>query len=72
MEGATNYRTQFAEYIEQAHKFAREVLKTSSMQMKWQYDTDAKRFEVGESVWLHSAMCRKGLSPKLGRPWAKP
>ena len=33
-EGVTNYGTKLAENIEQAHEFAREVLKTSSMRMK--------------------------------------
>ena len=49
-EGITEYGTQLAENIEQAHEFAKEVLKTSSMRMKRQYDIDAKakRFEVGE------------------------
>ena len=73
-EGVTEYATQLAENIEQVHEFAREVLKTSSMRMKRQYDIDAKakRFEVGESVWLHSAVRRKGMSPKLTRPWTGP
>ena len=73
-EGVTNYGTKLAENLEQAHEFAREVLKTSSMRMKRQYDVDAKakRFEVGESVWLYSAVCKKGLSPKLTRPWTGP
>jgi hypothetical protein len=73
-EGITKYGTKLAENIEQAHEFGREVLKTSSMRMKRQYDVDAKirRFKVGESVWLYSVVCKKGLSPKLTRPWTGP
>ena len=71
-EGVTNYGTKLAENIEQAHEFAREVLKTSSMKRQYDVDAKAKRFEVGESVWLYSAVCKKGLSPKLTRPWTGP
>ena len=44
------------------------------MRMKRQYGivAKAKRFEVDESVCLHSAVQRKGLSPKLMRRWAGP
>ena len=39
--------------------------------MKCHYDVnaEAKKFEVGELVWLFSLVRKKVLSPKLTRPW---
>ena len=73
-EGVTEYGEKLAKNIEEAHKFAREALKMSSMRMKRHYDIDAKttRFEVRDSVWLFSSYKKKGLAKKLMRPWTGP
>ncbi len=73
-EGVMEYGEKLAKNIEEAHKFAREALKMSSMRMKRHYDIHAKttRFEVGNSVWLFSSYKKKGLAKKLMRPWTGP
>ena len=50
-------------------------LKMSSDRMKQRYDLLAQEeqpLEAGDAVWLHNPQKKKGLSPKLQRPWQGP
>ena len=42
--------------------------------MKQRYDLPLKcqQLEVGDAAWLHNPQRKKGLSPKLQRPWQGP
>ena len=42
--------------------------------MKDRYDTllEGQLLDVGDAVWLHNPQRKKGLSPKLQRPWEGP
>ena len=42
--------------------------------MKHYYDTgsNAQTLEPGQHVWLHNPKRKKGVSPKLSRPWEGP
>ena len=31
-----------------------------------------KKYEKGDAVWLHNLSRKKGISPKLQRPWHGP
>ncbi len=45
-----------------------------SDRMKEYYDccSEGKRLEVGEPVWLYNPQRKKGVTPKLARPWHGP
>ena len=59
---------------ERIHCFTHEHLKLSSDRMKQRYDLlqEGQPLGVGDAVWLHDPQRRKGLSPKLQRPWKCP
>ena len=71
-------RTSFAEdlqqRLEQVHEFARSQLKITSDRMKRYYDAhlEGQRLEAGDPVWLHNPQRKKGITPKLMRPWQGP
>ena len=54
-----------------AHDFARDHQQTSRQRMKRRYDMPSvpSTFSRGAMVWLHNPQWKKGLSPKLSRPW---
>ena len=56
------------------YEFAREKLKLASEHMKWRYDAKADYtvFDEGDAVWLYNPQRKKGVSPKLSRPWTGP
>lgn len=60
--------------LECIHEYARENLKVKSNSMKEKYDVlaQSKPLNVGDAVWLHNPRRKKGLSPKLNRPWEGP
>ena len=51
-----------SESIQEAHEFAREVLKRSSMGMKRQCDANSNtnKLEVADASWLYSLYKKKG------------
>jgi uncharacterized C2H2 Zn-finger protein len=59
--------------VDVAHKFARERLKLTADRMKTRYNVKvtAVRLDVGASVWLYRPR-KKGISPKLSKPWVGP
>ena len=70
----TSYAETLQERLEQVHTFARQRLKLWSGRMKRYYDigTTESKLEVGDAVWLHNPQRKKGLSPKLQKPWQGP
>ena len=60
--------------LERVHSFARTHMQLRSDSMKERYDStsDWDRLEEGDPVWLHCPLRKKGVSPKLTRPWQGP
>ena len=56
------------------HRYARDHLRLASERQKKNYElkADAGGYHLGDAVWLHNPMKRKGYSPKLQRPWDGP
>ena len=56
------------------HTFVRQHMKLASDRMKQYYDIDTQesKLEVGDPVWLYYPQQKKGLSPKLQKPWQGP
>ena len=65
------YTRQLQESLEQVHSFARDRLKVMSDGMKSYYDShlEGGQLEEGTAVWLYSPQRKKGVTPKLMRPW---
>ena len=74
--GMTEHAQKLRERLERVHKFAREHLKIStSDQQKKNYDHWPVRHTLymrGDGVWLHNPQRKKGLCPKLQRPFDGP
>ena len=74
----TNCKGEYVEKLldglEVAHKFARTRLKLTSERMKTHYNLDAtaRKLDAGTAVWLYKPVRKKGISPKLTKPWAGP
>ena len=70
----SEYAQQLHSRLERIHSFAREHLRLASDKMKEHYDSRAagRKLEEGDVVWLHNPQRKKGLSPKLSRPWQGP
>jgi hypothetical protein len=68
------YVDKMKEKMTWVHDMARESIQLKSDHQKRNYDLRAKplRFEVGDAVWLHNPARKKGVSPKLSRPWEGP
>ena len=62
------------ERLERVHHFAHDQLQLMSNKMKQRYDPllECQPFQAGDAVWLHNPLRKKGLSPKLQRPWQGP
>ena len=77
-EDASTSTTVFAEELEkrleQVHRFARTNLKMATDRMKERYDSMAEGTPLarGEPVWVYIPQRKKGISPKLMRPWKGP
>ena len=56
------------------HDFARETLKIESDRQKRRYDHRVGRclYSAGDAVWLYNPRRKKGVTPKLQRPWEGP
>ena len=70
----TEYVERLRESVETVHNFARVHQQESSLRMKRWYDMRivASTFGSGDLVWLHNPQRKKGISPKLRRPWEGP
>ncbi len=71
---ATPYVQVKQERMEEVHQFTRERLQLASDRMKRYYDAAVREtsYKRGDPVWLYSPQRKKGLSPKLQRPWQGP
>ncbi len=71
---ATKYAVALQEKIERVHDFARVHLRMMSDRAKRRYDSVlvGQPLSAGDAAWLHNPQRRKGLSPKLSRPWQGP
>ena len=60
--------------LEQIHEFARDHLRLISDRMKERYDSTAEvtLLQRGDPVWLYNPQRKKGVTPKLMRPWQGP
>ena len=68
------YLYDLEEKLERIHEYARNNLQLSSNKMKENYENRMKfkKYEKGDAVWLHNLSRKKGISPKLQRPWHGP
>ncbi len=71
---ATDYAVRLQKTVERVHNLARDHLKMMSDRMKQRYDMviEGKNLTTGDAVWLHNPQRKKGISPKLSRPWQGP
>ena len=70
-ESRLSYVARLKESLDVAHKFARERLKLTADRIKTRYDVKATavRLDVGAPVWLYRPQRKRGISPKLSKPW---
>jgi hypothetical protein len=68
------YVDKMKEQMTWVHNMARGSIQLKSNHQKRNYDLKARplRYEVGNAVWLHNPARKKGVSPKLSRPWEGP
>ena len=73
-QSRTEYAIEVCKTFDQAYDVARDYLQLAHKRQKDYYDcrTRGKRFNQGESVWLHTPVLEKGVSPKFHEPWTKP
>ena len=71
---ATDYTSALQERLERVYDFARAHLRVASDKMKQRYDLPLQcpQLEAGDAVWLYNPQRKKGLTPKLQRPWEGP
>ena len=74
LDSPTKYAHQLQQRMERTHDFARDTLRIESDRQKRHYDHRADRglYDVGDAVWLHNPKRKRGISPKLQRPWEGP
>ena len=70
----TPYAENLLKTLEDTHDFARRRLELASDRMKSYYDSKCsqRQIRIGDAVWLHNPQRKKGISPKLSRPWQGP
>ena len=68
------YAKALQDKLDVVQTFARTHLKIASDRMKLYYDCGAEdsKFHTGDPVWLYNPQWKKGISPKLMRPWKGP
>jgi hypothetical protein len=68
------YVDEMKERMTLVHDLARKNIQMKSDHQKRNYDlkTHVHRYEPGDAVWLHNPARKKGVSPKLSRPWEGP
>ncbi|CAB4016327.1 Retrovirus-related Pol poly from transposon 412 [Paramuricea clavata] len=69
-----SYVEKLEEGMDITHSFARKRLKITTDRMKTRYNINAMAvtLSVGTPVWLYRPQLKKGLSPKLSKPWVGP
>ena len=74
IESTSDYVTTLQEKLVRIHHFACEHQSLMSERMKQRYDLSLRcpQLKAGDAVWLHNPQRKKGLSPKLQRPWEGP
>ena len=74
IESMHDYVTTLQERLERIHHFAREHQDLMTERMKQRYDLSLRcpQLKTGNVVWLYNPQRKKGLSPKLQRPWQGP
>ena len=73
LDSPTEYAHRLQQRMERTH-LARDTLRIESDRQKRHYDHRADRglYDVGDAVWLHNPTRKRGISPKLQRPWEGP
>ena len=68
---ATSCASMLQEWLKRVHEFAHGKM---SNRMKQRYDRllEHQPLEAGEPVWLYNPQRKKGLTPKMQRPWQGP
>ena len=71
---AVEYANTLQERMERVHDFARNHLRIMTDQMRQRYGSSpgCQQLQPGDAVWLYNPQRRKGLTPKLQRPWQGP
>lgn len=71
---ATDYANTLQDRLERVHNFARAHMQAKVDRMKQRYDLpqECQCLDPGDAAWLHNPQRKKGLSPKLQRPWQGP
>lgn len=70
----SEYVVELEKKMDKVHSLARKHLTLASENMKTSYNTRLNfcSYKVGEAVWYYYPQRKKGLSPKLQRPWIGP
>lgn len=70
----TEYIELLRQKLDKIHDWARRNLNLSSKNMKRRYDyqSNAQVYKVGDPVWLYNPTRTKGRCPKLQKPWVGP
>ena len=73
-QSRTEYAIEVCITFDQASDIARDHLQLAHRRQKDYYDrrTRGKRFKQGESVYLHTPVLEKGVSPEFHEPWTEP
>ena len=68
------YVQHLQDIMEEVHMEVRGTLGHSAARTKTYYDrkSDGEVSQPGDAVWYHYPRVKKGLSPKLMRPWTGP
>lgn len=61
----SNYAQMLQERLITAHRLARNSMRTAGNNMKTRYDWHSRevKYNVGDHVWLHNPLRKRGLSP---------
>ena len=70
-DSVKQYTIDLCQRLNRINCFAHDHLKLTSDRMKQRYDLlqEGQLLAVGDAVWLHGPQQRKGVNPKLQRPW---
>ena len=73
-QSRTDYAIEVRKTIDRAYEVERDLMQLAHKLQKDYYDcrTRGKRFKQGESVWLHTPILEKGVSPKFHELWTGP
>ena len=70
----TDYAYELEKQLVKIHDIARKHVQICSDGMKMYYDRNINftEFSIGDAVWFHNPVRKKGISLKLQRPWKGP